>query len=216
MVSPEAVTIKATVRSDGSFTITKSRNGLSKPYPAATSRSASALPMPKYHHIHVNAVNPDQSLEWYANYWPAGKKTTVAGFPAFQGGDLYLLYTKVARRAPGAFDKKAHRSVPQSAFWTFGSGVVDTVAFVDRLTRIDPRRYEFLRVFSSPDDKTGVIRSALAPQGDQLLTVSQLRERAEREKNAPPAPPHWAAARSGRSCSSAPACTCPPASPAAA
>jgi catechol 2,3-dioxygenase-like lactoylglutathione lyase family enzyme len=32
-----------------------------------------------------------------------------------------------------------------------------------------------------------VIRSALAPQGDQLLTVSQLRERAEREKNGPPA-----------------------------
>ncbi len=146
-----------------------------------------SLPMPHYHHIHLNSVNPDQSLAWYENYWPTGKKTTIAGFPAFQAGDLALLYTKVAKQAPGAFDKTLHRSVPQSAFWTFGSGVVDTVALVERLTKIDPRRYAFLPVYSSPEDKTGVIRSALAPQGDQLLTVSQLRERAEREKNAPAA-----------------------------
>jgi hypothetical protein len=152
-----------------------------------SNQAVSALPMPTYHHIHLNSVNPEQSLEWYAKYWPAGRKTTVAGFPAFQGGDLYLLYTKVSRQAPGAFDRTLHRSVPQSAFWTFGSGVADTVGFVDRLTKIDSRRYEFLRVYASPDDKTGVIRSALAPQGDQLLTVSQLRERAERERNAPPA-----------------------------
>src|SRR4029450_12200536 len=99
----------------------------------------------------------------------------VAGFPAFQGGDLYLLYTKVAKQASGAFDKNLHRSVPQSAFWTFGSGGGGTVGLVERLTERDPRRYEFLRVYASPADKTGVIRSALAPQGDQLLTVSQLR-----------------------------------------
>ena len=33
------------------------------------------------------------------------RKTTFAGFPAFQAGDLALLYTKVAKQAPGAFDK---------------------------------------------------------------------------------------------------------------
>ncbi len=150
---------------------------------------AAPLPQPKYHHIHLNAVNPDRSLDWYASYWLAGRKTTVAGFPAFEGGnDLYLLYTKVDKQAPGGFDRKLYRSVPQSAFWTFGSGVVDTAGLVDRLTKLDPKRFEFLRVYSGPEDKTGVIRSALAPQGDQLLTLSQLRERAEREKNAPAAP----------------------------
>jgi beta-lactamase superfamily II metal-dependent hydrolase len=180
--------LKVSVRPDGTFTVTNSRNGFSKLYRAAGSQAAAVLPMPRYHHIHVNSVNPDQSLEWYAQYWPAGKKTTVAGFAAFQGGDLYLLYTKVAKQAPGAFDKNLHRSVPQSAFWTFGSGVVDTVGLVDRLSHVDPRHYTFLPVYSSPEDKTGVIRSALAPQGDQLLTVSQLRERAAREASAPPAP----------------------------
>jgi hypothetical protein len=169
-------------------TLTNSRQGLTSQFQAGGGQTASALPMPHYHHIHLNSVNPDQSLAWYENYWPSGKKTTVAGFPAFQAGDLALLYTKVAKQAPGGFDKTLHRSVPQSAFWTFGSGVVDTVAFVERLTKIDSRRYQFLPVYSSPEDKTGVIRSALAPQGDQLLTVSQLRERAEREKSAPAAP----------------------------
>jgi hypothetical protein len=147
-----------------------------------------ALPMPKYHHIHLNSFDPAKSLDWYAKYWPAGKKTTLAGFPAFEGGnDLFLLYTKVERRPPGAFDRTLRRSVPQSAFWTFGSGVVDTVGLVDRLSKIAPKQFEFLPVYASPDDKKGVIRSALAPQGDQLLTVSQLKERAERDKVAPPA-----------------------------
>jgi competence protein ComEC len=179
--------LKLSARADGSFVVTNSRNNFSKEYKAQPrSATSSALPMPKYHHIHLNSVDPAQSLDWYARYWLAGKKTTVAGFPAFQGGnDLSLLYTKVDKRAPGAFDKALHRSVPQSAFWTFGSGVVDTVGLVDRLSKIDPKQFEFLPVYSSPDDKKGVIRSALAPQGDQLLTVSQLKERAEREKRAP-------------------------------
>jgi len=153
-----------------------------------TAKPADRLPMPKYHHIHLNSVDPQRSLDWYSKYWPAGKSTTVAGFPAFEGGNgLSLLYTKVSRPAPGAFDPKLRRSVPQTAFWTFGSGIVDTAGLVDRLQKLDPKRFEFLPVYTSPDDKKGVIRSALAPQGDQLLTVSQLKERAERERNAPPA-----------------------------
>ena len=57
---------------------------------------------------------------------------------------------------------------------------------MDRLTKLDPKAFKFLPVYSGPNDRKGVIRSALAPQGDQLLTVSQLRERAEREKSSPP------------------------------
>jgi beta-lactamase superfamily II metal-dependent hydrolase len=185
-----AYAVKLTAQQDGSFVVTNLRSGFKKEYKARSGQSASAsmLPMPRFHHIHLNSVDPDKSLDWYSKYWTAGKKTMVAGFPAFQGGDLYLLYTKVSKQAPGAFDKKLHRSVPQSAFWTFGSGIVDTAGLVDRLTKLDARTFDFLPVFAGPDDKKGVIRSALAPQGDQLLTLSQLRERAEREKNAPAQP----------------------------
>jgi hypothetical protein len=41
------------------------------------------LPMPAFDHIHINSVNPEASLDWYSRYWPKGKKTTYAGFPAF-------------------------------------------------------------------------------------------------------------------------------------
>src|SRR5262244_2951341 len=85
-------------------------------------KAVDRLPMPKYHHIHLNSVDPQRSLDWYSKYWPAGKITTVAGFPAFEGGNgLSLLYTKVGRQPAGAFDPKQQRSVPQTAFWTFGS-----------------------------------------------------------------------------------------------
>lgn len=152
----------------------------------APGSTAAALPTPKYHHIHINSTDPERALDWYSNYWPDGKRMTLAGFPAFYGGnDLHLLYTKVAKQAPGAFDRKLQRSVPQSPFWTFGSGVVDTAGLVARLTKIDPKRFEFLSVFSGPDDKKGVIRSALAPQGDQLLTVSELKQRASSAQNTP-------------------------------
>src|SRR5689334_6994953 len=56
--------------------------------------AADRLPMPKYHHIHLNSMDPQRSLDWYSKYWPAGKITSVAGFPAFEGGNgLALLYT---------------------------------------------------------------------------------------------------------------------------
>jgi hypothetical protein len=143
--------------------------------------AASPLPMPTFHHIHINSVNPEASLAWYSQFWPRGTRTTFAGFPAFHD-EIYLLYTKVDRQAPGAFDPKLQRSVPQSAFWTFGSTFVDTKAMYERLTKLDPERFKFLPVYVGPDDDKGVHRSALGPYGDQLLTVTQLRERVAREK----------------------------------
>ena len=178
-----AYALHLVARPDGSFGVTNPRNGFAKEY-ASRSSAASALPQPKFHHIHINSTDPKKSLDWYSKYWPAGRKTTVAGFQAFQGSDIYLLYTKVPKQAAGAYSATLHRSVPQSAFWTFGSGVVDPAGLVDRLTKLDPNAFKFLPVYSGPDDHKGVIRSALAPQGDQLLTLSQLRERAEREKKA--------------------------------
>ena len=152
----------------------------------AGTTGASPLPMPRFHHIHINSVNPQNSVEWYATFWPHGRKTTFAGMPAFLGDDVYLVYSKVAKQAPGAFDSTLQRSVPQSAFWTFGSTFTDTMGLVDRLTKLDSRRFAFLPVYTGPDDDKGVVRSALGPYGDQLLTLTDLKARAEREKANPP------------------------------
>jgi catechol 2,3-dioxygenase-like lactoylglutathione lyase family enzyme len=152
---------------------------------------ASPLPPPAFHHIHINSVNPDKALEWYSQYWPKGKKTTHAGFPAFSDEKgFYLLYTKVARQAPGAFDRAAQRSVPQSAFWTFGSMFEgpDTKAFRDRISRLDSKQFQLVTLYGGPEGKQTATNSLALPMGDQLLTGTAIKQRAEREKEPRPAP----------------------------
>ena len=155
---------------------------------SGTGPAPATLPTPSFHHIHVNSVDPAQSLDWWATLWPAGERTTVAGLPAFAADGVYLLYNQVETRAPGAFDPARRQSVPQSAFWTTGPST-DGLALYERLTALDPAgdRFGFLPVFTGPDDTEGVPRSGLAPFGDQLLTVAEMAERAAREAADPPA-----------------------------
>ena len=134
-----------------------------------------SLPTPTFHHIHINSVDPEAALDWWKTVWPAGEITTFAGFPAFAAQDIYHLYNQVATQAPGGFDKDQHRGVPQSVFWTTGPST-DGLAFYERLTALDPERFEFLPVYTGPDDTTGVPHSGLAPFGDRLLTVAEIEE----------------------------------------
>ena len=153
--------------------------------------SAAGLPMPALHHIHLNAVNPEASLAWYRQYWPKGQTTTFAGLPAFHD-EIYLLYTKVAKQAPGGFDRKAERSVPQSAFWTFGSTFAgpNTNSARERFEKLDRRQFAYLPLYGGADGKQTALHALDLPMGDALLTRTAMRERAEKEKAAPrPAPP---------------------------
>jgi len=151
---------------------------------------ASTLPMPALHHIHLNSADPEASLGWYAQYWPRGRRTTLAGFPAFQD-EIYLLYTKVPRQAPGAFDRKAERTVPQSAFWTFGSTFAgpNTNVTRARIDKLDRKLFAYVPLYGGPDGKQTALHALDLPMGDQLLTSTALKERAAREKAAPAAPP---------------------------
>lgn len=143
------------------------------PDPAAA--DASSLPEPSFHHLHLNSVDPEASLDWWQTVWPAGQITEVAGFPAFAADGVFHLYNAVDAPAPGGFDPHRHRAVPQSAFWTTGPST-DGLAFYERLTALDPDgdRFSFLPVYTGPDDSDGVPRSGLAPFGDRLLTVAEL------------------------------------------
>jgi hypothetical protein len=147
----------------------------------------SSLEAPTFHHVHINSANPVGALDWWKTIWPAGEITTYAGFPAFAAQDIYYLYTTVDTQAPGGFDSSLYRGVPQSAFWTTGPST-DGTAFYERLRELDPAsdRFEFLPVYTGPDDVTGVPHSGLAPWGDRLLTVAQLEELADTppERNA--------------------------------
>ena len=152
----------------------------------ASSEAPVALPVPSFHHIHINSVDPSRALDWWATLWPAGSKTTFAGLPAFLADGIYLVYTEVDEQPPGAFDPDQRQSIPQSPFWTTGPST-DGLALYERLTALDPEgtRFAFLPVFTGPDDNTGVPHSGLAPFGDQLLTVSEMAARAADDAGEP-------------------------------
>ena len=104
---------------------------------------------------------------------------------------FYLLYTKVAKQAPGAFDRAAQRSVPQSAFWTFGTTFAgpDTKAFRDRIAKLDPKQFELVTLYGGPEGKQTATHALALPVGDQLATASTIKQQqAQREKEARPAP----------------------------
>jgi len=149
---------------------------------AVSSEMSVSFPVPSFHHIHINSVNPSRALDWWATLWPAGRKTTFAGLPAFSADGIYLVYTEVDEPPLGAFDPERRQSIPQSPFWTTGPST-DGLALYERLTALDSEgtRFSFLPVFTGPDDKSGVPHSGLAPFGDQLLTVSEMAARAASE-----------------------------------
>jgi hypothetical protein len=141
------------------------------------------IPAPALHHIHLNSAHPERSLEWYSRYWPIGRRTSYAGFPAFSDEQgFYLLYTKVAQPAPGAFDRVAQRSVPQSAFWTFGSTFHDIAAMRTRIKGLDPKQFDLVTLYGGADGEQMATDSRDLPGGGQMMTSSELRQQAEQPK----------------------------------
>ena len=84
-------------------------------------------PVPGFHHLHLNSVNPEAAIEFYTKAFPSTSKTTFAGQPALRSpNNVLVLFNKVA--TPPA-------TQPQTAFWHFGWHVTDVRAALDRFLR---------------------------------------------------------------------------------
>jgi len=71
-----------------------------------------ALPAPGFHHLHLNSVNPDKAIDFYAKEFPTTSKSTWGGLPALKSpNNVLLLFSKVDQ--PPA-------TQPQTAVWHFG------------------------------------------------------------------------------------------------
>lgn len=78
------------------------------------------LPAPGFHHLHLNAVDPNAAIDFYTRQFPRSAKTTWGGLPALTApNDVLVLFTKVAT---------APATSPQTAIWHFGWHVTDTHA----------------------------------------------------------------------------------------
>src|SRR5688500_16829682 len=82
------------------------------------------LPTPTFHHLHLNSVDPDAAIDFYAAQFPSASRTTWAGEPALaSANNVLVLFTKVDR--PPA-------TQPETAFWHFGWHVTDARASLER------------------------------------------------------------------------------------
>ena len=71
-----------------------------------------SLPAPGFHHLHLNSVNPDTAVAFYAKAFPSTSKSTWGGFPALTSPtNVLVLFSKVDQ-PPG--------TQPQTAVWHFG------------------------------------------------------------------------------------------------
>ena len=83
---------------------------------ASLAAAQETLPTPGFHHLHLNSVNPEAAIDFYARQFPSTKKATFAGQPALQAGNVWVLFARVSTAPP---------TTPQSAIWHFGWHVVD-------------------------------------------------------------------------------------------
>jgi catechol 2,3-dioxygenase-like lactoylglutathione lyase family enzyme len=77
--------------------------------------------MTRFHHVHLNSVNPKEAAEYYSKPFAASAmRTTFNGYEAVKTGDLHILFAKV-NSAP-----KSELMAPQSAVWHFGWNTPDS------------------------------------------------------------------------------------------
>src|SRR5215468_6997686 len=124
------------------------------------------LPTPKFHHMHLNSVDPDAAIDFYTRQFPSTSKGNWGGFPALVSpNNVMVLFNRVAR--PPTSD-------PQSGIWHFGWHVTDSRSCLDAY-RGRPE-VELLPLYTSEEGGSVLISSDTWPgQGGVLgLTKAQI------------------------------------------
>jgi catechol 2,3-dioxygenase-like lactoylglutathione lyase family enzyme len=127
--------------------------------PAPRSQS---LGTPGFHHLHLNATDPDAAIAFYTQQFPSTSRTIVAGVPALKSGNVLVLFTKVSTPPPVE---------PATAFWHFGWHVVNSHQNAQTY-RARPS-IAMLPLYAGDERSTVTINTDSYPG---MLTKSQVRE----------------------------------------
>jgi catechol 2,3-dioxygenase-like lactoylglutathione lyase family enzyme len=121
------------------------------------------LPTPGFHHLHLNSVDPEAAIDFYARQFPTSSKAQWGGLPALKApNDVLILFTKVAT---------APATSPQTAIWHFGWHVTDSRA---RLEAYQGRPdVELLPLYTGDDGGKVLISSDTWPGTGGVLGLTQ-------------------------------------------
>jgi len=135
--------------------------------PTPVVAQSDALPVPGFHHLHLNSTNPETAAAWYAKAFPSTSKTTWSGLTALKSpNNVLVLFTKVDQ--PPA-------TQPATAFWHFGWHVTNER---QTMARLRGDGVTLLPLYTGEGDRTVNINSDTYPgTGGVLgLTRAQLDE----------------------------------------
>lgn len=129
---------------------------------AQTTGQADVLPVPGFHHLHLNSLNPDAAIDFYMKQFPSTTKATVGGFPALKAGKVYVLFTKVSTPAP---------TEPQTAIWHFGWHVVDVRKNLE--TYKERKEVHLLPLYTTDEGGYVFVSSDTWPGRDGILGLTK-------------------------------------------
>ena len=84
-------------------------------------------PAAGFHHVHLNVVDADRSVEFYTTAFGKTRRARVAGWDAVQAENIFLLFNEVAAPAPADWT---------TALWHFGWNSADVLADYRRLAAL--------------------------------------------------------------------------------
>jgi catechol 2,3-dioxygenase-like lactoylglutathione lyase family enzyme len=126
------------------------------------------LATPRFHHLHLNSVDPDAAIDFYTAQFPTTSRTTWGELPALASpNDVLILFTQVP--TPPAIS-------PQTALWHFGWHVTDTRAALETYRR--RAGLELLPLYTGDADATVFVSSDAWPGTGGVLgrTRAQIAE----------------------------------------
>ena len=91
---------------------------------AVQQSTATATPVFRFHHVHLNSVDPDQAIDFYATHFNAARDRFAGKVPAVRAQGKWLLFDKVKQAPPWPV---------LSALYHIGWGAPDMQAAYQRL-----------------------------------------------------------------------------------
>jgi hypothetical protein len=127
-----------------------------------------AFEAPRFHHLHLNSVDPEAAIEFYTRQFPSTSRTTWGGRAALASpNDVLILFDQVSEPPPIA---------PDTAIWHFGWHVPDSRAAVEAYR--SRGEVELLPLFTGEGDGSVFVSSDTWPGAGGRLgrTVGEIAE----------------------------------------
>jgi len=118
----------------------------------------------RFHHVHLNSVNPDAAADYYTKVFTTSVKTTFNGSVAVKTvNGPYLVFAKVNTPPPTG---------PQSAIWHFGWNTPDSRAYLDRFRAM---KLDVVPMYADPENTAIEISSDALPNFPTTARIKELR-----------------------------------------